>query len=158
MALFPIHHEFPCKDHHVFHHGTSTRRSRGQGLFGTNGFSSARTFPCPAFDVLMKAVVTSSCTTAVGRVKKSYIRAMPYCLSSRGKLCLVRASSETKIIKERLKLLDSYFGKLQGEDEKKPSISTGDEKAKLNAETELESLSVYLDKQQKGTRIITTSS
>ncbi|KAL0741993.1 hypothetical protein Bca4012_083506 [Brassica carinata] len=144
MALLPIHHEFPCKDH-VFQHGTLTRHSRGQVLFDTNGFSSARTFPCPAFDVLMKAAVTSSSTTALGRdcrVKKSYIR-------SRGKLCLVRASSETKIIKERLKLLDSYFGKLQGDYEKKPCISTGDEKPKLNAETELESLSVYLDKQQK---------
>ena len=125
MALLPLHHEFPCKGH-VFQHGTSTRHSRGQVLFDTNGSrrfsSSARTFP--------------------------------YSLSSRGKLCLVRASSETKIIKERLKLLDSYFGKLQGGDEKKPSIATGDdEKAKLNVETELESLSVYLDKQQKGTRI-----
>lgn len=129
MALLPLHHEFPCKDH-VFQHGTSTRHSRGQVLFDTNG--SRRCF-------------------------SSFARSFPYCLSSRGKLCLVRASSETKIIKERLKLLDSYFGKLQDDDEKKPSISTGDdEKAKLNAETELESLSVYLDKQQQGTRIITT--
>ncbi|KAJ0230796.1 RHOMBOID-like protein 9 [Hirschfeldia incana] len=123
MALFPLHHEFPCKDH-VFQHGTSTRHRKGHVFFDTNGsrrFSSAMTFP--------------------------------YCLSSRRKLCLVRASSETKNIKERLKLLDSYFGKLQGGgDEKKPSISTFDEidqKAKLNAETELESLSVYLAKQQK---------
>ncbi|CAF1858473.1 hypothetical protein HID58_061545 [Brassica napus] len=122
MALLPLHHEFPCKDH-VFQHGTSTRHSRGQVLFDTNG--SRRCF-------------------------SSFARTFPYCLSSRGKLCLVRASSETKIIKERLKLLDSYFGKLQDDDEKKPSISTGDdEKAKLNAETELESLSVYLDKQQQ---------
>ncbi|WZY88749.1 hypothetical protein YC2023_045484 [Brassica napus] len=121
MALLPLHHEFPCKGH-VFQHGTSTRHSRGHVLFDTNG---SRRFSSSA-------------------------RTFPYCLSSRGKLCLVRASSETKIIKERLKLLDSYFGKLQGGDEKKPSISTGDdEKAKLNAETELESLSVYLDKQQK---------
>ncbi|CAN7058788.1 unnamed protein product [Brassica rapa subsp. trilocularis] len=121
MALLPLHHEFPCKGH-VFQHGTSTRHSRGHVLFDTNG----------------------------SRRVSSSARTFPYCLSSRGKLCLVRASSETKIIKERLKLLDSYFGKLQGGDEKKPSISTGDdEKAKLNAETELESLSVYLDKQQK---------
>lgn len=148
MALFPLHHEFPCKDH-VFQHGTSTGQL----------FSSARTFPCPAFDVLMKAAVTSSCTsglkhstTALGRdcrVKKSYMRSIPYCLSSRGKLCLVRASSESENINERLKLLDSYFGKLQGGDEKQPSISTGGQKAKLNAETELESLRVYLEKQQK---------
>lgn len=91
-------------------------------------------------------------------MKKSYMRSIPYCLSSRGKLCLVRASSESENINERLKLLDSYFGKLQGGDEKQPSISTGGQKAKLNAETELESLRVYLEKQQKGIRIITRPS
>ncbi|KAJ4872763.1 hypothetical protein Rs2_45567 [Raphanus sativus] len=83
MAMFPLHHEFPCKDH-AFQHRTSTGNKTGQM------FSSARTFPCPAFDVLMKAAVTSSCTsglkhstTALGRdcrVKKSYIRSIPYCL------------------------------------------------------------------------------
>ncbi|VVB09162.1 unnamed protein product [Arabis nemorensis] len=166
MALFPRHHEFPCKDH-VFQNGTSTRQSKAELLFDSNGsrrFSSGRTFPCPAFDVMMKAEVTSSSTSGLkhraiaegnplGRdcMVKSHIRSIPYCISSRGKLCLVRASSETKITKKRLKLLDSYFGKLQSNDEK-PSISTGDEidsKAELNAEEELESLSVYLDKLQK---------
>ncbi|CAH2079739.1 unnamed protein product [Thlaspi arvense] len=148
-SLFPLHHEFPCKDN-VFQNGTSTRHSKGELLFDSNGsrrFSSGRTFPCPAFDVLMKAEVTSSSTNGL---KHRTMR--PYCLASRGKLCLVRASSETKTIKKRLKLLDSYFGKLQSDDKKKPSVSTGDEidrKAELNAEEKLESLSAYLDKLQK---------
>uniref|UniRef100_A0A1J3II79 Rhomboid protease GluP n=2 Tax=Noccaea caerulescens TaxID=107243 RepID=A0A1J3II79_NOCCA len=148
MAMFPLHHEFPCKDH-VFQNGTSTRQSRGELLFDSNGsrrFSSGRTLPCPAFDVLMKAEVTSSSTNGV-KWTKSHIRSVP-----RGKLCVVRASSETKTIKKRLKLLDSYFGKLQSDDEK-PSISTTgddiDREAEVSAEEELKSLSAYLDKQQK---------
>ncbi|KAF8092707.1 hypothetical protein N665_0403s0014, partial [Sinapis alba] len=156
MALFPLHHELPCKDH-VFKYGTSSRQSRGEGLFDSNGlrrFPSGRNFPCPAFDVLMKAEVTSSSsstsglkhrTTALGR---DCMRSIP---CSRGKLCLVRASSETNTIKKRLQLLDSYFGKLQSNDEK-PSFSMRDEinrEAERSAEEELESLSVNLEKQQK---------
>ncbi|CAH8326812.1 unnamed protein product [Eruca vesicaria subsp. sativa] len=157
MALYPLHHEFPFKDR-VFQHRNSSRHTRGEILFDLNGsrksFPSGRTFPCPALGVLMKAEVTSSSTsglkhrkTALGRDsrKKTHIRSMPCCLSSRGKLCLVRASSETKTIKKRLQLLDSYFGKLQSGDEK-PSVSRADE---LTAEEDLESLSVCLDKQQK---------
>lgn len=161
MALFPHHHEFPCKDH-VFQNGTSTRQSKGELLFDSNGlrhFSSGRTFPCPVTSSSTSGLKhrTMAETTALGRDcrMKSDIRSIPYCLSPRGKLCLVRASSETKITKKRLKLLDSYFGKLQSDDEK-PSISMGDEmdpNAELNAEEGLESLSVYLDKLQKGIKI-----
>ncbi|EFH45027.1 rhomboid family protein [Arabidopsis lyrata subsp. lyrata] len=82
---------------------------------------------------------------------KDRINSIPFCRSPRGRLCLVRASSENKITKRRLKLLDSYFGKLRNDDEK-PSILTGDDidrKAELNADKELDSLSVYLDKLQK---------
>ncbi|CAA7055597.1 unnamed protein product [Microthlaspi erraticum] len=145
MAMLPLHHEFPCKDH-VFHNGTSSRQSRGELSFDSNGsrrFSSGRTLPCPAFDVLMKAEVTSSSTS--GQKHRATI--------PRGRLCVVRASSETKTIKKRLKLLDSYFGKLQTDDEKPSSISTtGDEidrKAEVSAKEELKTLSDYLDKQQK---------
>ncbi|KAL0725167.1 hypothetical protein Bca4012_039766 [Brassica carinata] len=148
MVLFPLHHELPCKDH-VFKHGTSSRQSRGEVLFDSNGprrFPSGRTFPCPAFDVLTKAEATSSSTSGLRHRTTALGRD---CM--RGKLCLVRASSETNTVKKRLQLLDSYFGKLQSEDEK-PSISRADEldsNAELSAEEELESLSVYFDKQQK---------
>ncbi|WZZ04863.1 hypothetical protein YC2023_090784 [Brassica napus] len=155
MASFPLHRELPCKEH-VFQHGTSGRHSRGEVLFDSNGARrscpSGRTFPCPALGVLTKAEVSSSSTsglkhrtTALGR---DCMRSVP---CSRRKLCLVRASSETKTIKKRLQLLDSYFEKLQSNDEK-PSISMGDEinrGAELSGEKELESLSVYLKKQQK---------
>lgn len=131
MALLPLHHEVPCK---------------GEVLFDSNGLR--RSSNGPKHRTMAEA-------TTLGRDcrMKRYIKSIPYCLSSRGKLCLVRASSETKVTKKRLKLLDSYFGKLQSDDDEKPSISSGDEidkKAELNMEEELDSLSVYLDKLQKG--------
>lgn len=154
MASFPLHRELPCKDH-VSQHGTSGRQSRGEVLFASDGprrFPSGRTFPCPALGVLMKAEVTSSITSGLkhrtAALGRDCMRSNP---CSRGKLCLVRASSETKTIKKRLQLLDSYFEKVQSNDEK-PSISVGHEinrEAELSAEKELESLNIYLEKQQK---------
>lgn len=160
MASFPLHRELPCKDH-VSQHGTSGRQSRGEVLFDSDGprrsFPSGRAFPCPALGVLMKAEVTSSITSGLkhrtAALGRDCMRSNP---CSRGKLCLVRASSETKTIKKRLQLLDSYFEKLQSNDEK-PSISVGHEinrEAELSGEKELESLSVCLEKQQKGIRLI----
>ncbi|KAJ0255087.1 RHOMBOID-like protein 9 [Hirschfeldia incana] len=145
MALFPLHHELPCKDH-VFKHGTSSRQSRGVEVsFDSNG---PRRFP--SFEVLMKAEVIGSSTSGLKhRTTAMGNGCMKSILCSRGKLCLVRASSETK---KRLQLLDSYFGKLQSNDEKPSSISRADKmvsNVELSAEENLESLSVYLDKQQK---------
>jgi len=130
MALFPLHHEVPCK---------------GEVLFDSNGLRR--------FSSGLKHRTMAEATT-LGRDcrMKSYMKSIPYCRSPRRRLCLVRASSENKITKQRLKLLDSYFGKLQNDDEK-PSISTGDDidrKAELNVNEELDSLSAYLDKLQKG--------
>ncbi|KAG7604204.1 RHOMBOID-like protein 9 [Arabidopsis thaliana] len=129
MVLFPLHHEVPCK---------------GEVLFDSNGLRR--------FSSGLKHRTMAEATT-LGRDcrMKSYMKSIPYCRSPRRRLCLVRASSENKITKQRLKLLDSYFGKLQNDDEK-PSISTGDDidrKAELNVNEELDSLSAYLDKLQK---------
>ncbi|KAG7548425.1 Peptidase S54 rhomboid domain [Arabidopsis suecica] len=134
MALFPLHHEVPCK---------------GEVLFDSNGL---RRFSAGGSSNGLKHRTMAEATT-LGRDcrMKGRINSIPFCRSPRGKLCLVRASSENKITKKRLRLLDSYFGKLRNDDEK-PSISTGDDidrKAELNADEELDSLSVYFDKLKK---------
>lgn len=137
MALFPLHHEIPCKGEVLFD-------SNGLRRFSSGGGSSSNG---------MKHRTMAEATT-LGRDfrMKSQLKSIPYCLSPRGKLYLVRASSETKVTKKRLKLLDSYFGKLQSDDDEKPSISRVDEmdrKAELNVDEKLKTLSVYLDKLQK---------
>ncbi|KAL1209178.1 RHOMBOID-like protein 9 [Cardamine amara subsp. amara] len=136
MALFPLHHEIPCKGEVLFDSNGLRRFSSGGG--SSNG--------------LKHRTMAEAITLGRDCRMKSHIKSVPYCLSPRGKLCLVRASSETKVTKKRLQLLDSYFGKLQSDDDEKPSISSGDEmdrKAELNVDEELKSLSVYLDKLQK---------
>ncbi|CAN8232960.1 unnamed protein product [Cochlearia groenlandica] len=156
MAMFPLHHEFPCKDH-VLQNKTLTKQNRREVLFGS------RIFPCPAFYVLTKAEITSSSSNNLKHHRtmleakalgcdyrmKSQRKSIPCCLSSRGKLCLVRAASETKTIKKRIKLLDSYFGKLSSDDDEKTVEDEINQEAELSAEEELQSLSVYLDKLQK---------
>ncbi|XP_010435757.1 PREDICTED: RHOMBOID-like protein 9, chloroplastic [Camelina sativa] len=134
MALFPLHHEVPFK---------------GEVLFDSNGL---RRFSSGGSSNGLKHRTMAEATT-LGRDcwMKSCKKPIPYCYSLRGKLCLVRASSENKVTKKRIQLLDSYFGKLRNEDDK-PSISAGDDidqKFETNADKELDSLSVYLDKLQK---------
>ncbi|XP_019088811.1 PREDICTED: RHOMBOID-like protein 9, chloroplastic isoform X2 [Camelina sativa] len=135
MALFPLHHEVPCK---------------GEVLFDSNGL---RRFSSGGSSNVLKHRTTAEAAT-LGRDcrMKSCKKTIPYRYSQRGKLCLVRASSENKVTKKRIQLLDSYFGKLRNEDDK-PSISAGDDidqKVETSAYKELDSLSVYLDKLQKG--------
>lgn len=135
MALFPLHHEVPCKGEVLFD-------SNGLRRFSSGGSSNG----------LIHRTMAEATTLGRDCRMKDRINSIPFCRSPRGRLCLVRASSENKITKRRLKLLDSYFGKLRNDDEK-PSILTGDDidrKAELNADKELDSLSVYLDKLQKG--------
>ncbi|EOA16663.1 hypothetical protein CARUB_v10004851mg [Capsella rubella] len=135
MAMFPLHHEVPCK---------------GEVLFDSNGL---RRFSSGGSSNGLKHRTIAEATT-LGRDcrMKSCKKPIPFCNPLRGKLCLVRASSESKVTKKRIQLLDSYFGKLQNEDEK-PSVSTGDDidkKVELNVDEELDLLSVYLGKLQKG--------
>ncbi|XP_010553926.1 PREDICTED: RHOMBOID-like protein 9, chloroplastic isoform X2 [Tarenaya hassleriana] len=171
MALLPVHHDFPCKEH-IFPNETSSRQCKGEISFDANGsrrfspirISSYKT-SC-AFDMLMRAGITSTSVMQHGMMNeatvlnwdcrlKSQTKSTPYRLSTRGKYCLVRASLEPNTTEQQLRLLDSYFGKLQGDGSKLSSRDVNtetDQKVEIDAEEEeLESLNAYLGKLCKDT-------